>query len=99
MHRPTMDILAPDDRGYRPPHPERPVGVECRDRSGAGRTARAAWRRRSPIWRPTDGVAVTKLVCAPSLCFDAGDKHFQLGLGQRGLAGAFDRLDTFLESF
>ena len=38
-----------------------------------------------------------KLVCAPSLCFDAGDEHFRVGLARRGLPEAFDRMDTFLE--
>jgi aspartate/methionine/tyrosine aminotransferase len=38
-----------------------------------------------------------KLVCAPSLCFDAGDQHFRVGLARRTLPEALDRLDTFLE--
>ena len=38
-----------------------------------------------------------KLVCAPSLCFDAGDQHFRVGLARRSLPEALDRLDTFLE--
>lgn len=39
-----------------------------------------------------------KLVCAPSLCFDAGDQHFRVGLARRNLPEALDRFDTFLES-
>ena len=38
-----------------------------------------------------------KLVCAPSLCFDAGDQHFRLGLGRRSLPRALERLETFLD--
>jgi aspartate/methionine/tyrosine aminotransferase len=38
-----------------------------------------------------------KLVCAPSLCFDAGDQHFRVGLARRSLPEALDRLDIFLE--
>jgi aspartate/methionine/tyrosine aminotransferase len=38
-----------------------------------------------------------KLVCAPSLCFDAGDQHFRVGLARRSLPEALDRFDTFLE--
>ncbi len=38
-----------------------------------------------------------KLVCAPSLCFDAGDQHFRIGLARRNLPDALERLDGFLE--
>jgi len=38
-----------------------------------------------------------KLVCAPSLCFDAGDQHFRVGLARRSLPDALDRFDSFLE--
>jgi aspartate/methionine/tyrosine aminotransferase len=42
-------------------------------------------------------LAEAKLVCAPSLCFDAGDQHFRIGLARRNLPDALARLDGFLE--
>jgi len=39
-----------------------------------------------------------KLVCAPSLCFDAGDDNFRIGMGRRSLPAALERLDRFLET-
>ncbi len=36
------------------------------------------------------------LALAPSLCFDAGDRHFRLGLCRRGLPEALARFDEFL---
>jgi aspartate/methionine/tyrosine aminotransferase len=38
-----------------------------------------------------------KLVCAPSLCFDAGDDHFRVGLARHSLPKALQRFDEFLE--
>jgi len=38
-----------------------------------------------------------KLICAPSLCFDAGDQHFRVGLARRTLPDALARFDSFLE--
>lgn len=42
-------------------------------------------------------ISEAKLICAPSLCFDAGDQHFRMGLARRTLPDALDRFDSFLE--
>ena len=39
-----------------------------------------------------------KLVCAPSLYFNAGDDNFRLGLDRRRLPTALERFERFLET-
>ena len=41
-------------------------------------------------------LAEASLVLAPSLCFDAGDDHFRLGLCRRNIPEALARFDEFL---
>ena len=41
-------------------------------------------------------LAEASIALAPSLCFDAGDKHVRLGLGQSGLADGLAAFERFL---
>lgn len=65
------------------------IGALCFPRwNGPGGTSQLS-RRLLEDW---------KLVCAPSLCFDAGDDNFRVGLGRKNLPIALDRFERFLET-